>query len=86
MNIYEEIKAERDYQDSKWGHEFDDTHSPADWWTFVTFYYAKYLDSWRINKQDPDAFDDINLRKGLIKVAAIVVAWIESLDRKKYVK
>lgn len=76
------IDSERQYQDGRWGHEFDDSHTPADWWVFVTFYFTKALNSWKLDKKDPFRVDNEILRKNLIKVAAIVVAWIEAIDRK----
>jgi hypothetical protein len=80
--IFAQIENERDYQDKRWGTAFDDSHNPADWWTFVTFYYTRALGPWRINKENPDYFEADRLRAGLIKIAAIVVAWIEALDRR----
>src|ERR1019366_10393401 len=35
MNILEEIAAERDYQEEKWGTFPDDHHSNADWRGFI---------------------------------------------------
>ena len=81
-NIFDAIRSERDYQVEKWGNNFDDTHTPADWWTFVTFYFSKALKSWKINPDAPFAVDNESLRAGLIKVATIVVAWIEAIDRR----
>lgn len=79
--IFAEIEAERAYQQERWGNEFDDTHTPSDWWTFVSLYFAKSLPHWK-NKYEGEV-DYRHLRKGLVKVATIVVAWIESIDRKE---
>lgn len=36
MNIYDEIRAERERQDAKWGGpEHDDQHTAHDWWWFI---------------------------------------------------
>ena len=76
--ILTEISDERNYQVGRWGNDFDDTHTPADWWTFVSLYYARALQGWK----NPGTTVPAGFRDGLIKVAAIVVAWIEALDRK----
>lgn len=78
LEIYSEIDGERAYQEEKWGNTFDDTHTPADWWTFVTLYYARYLVGWK----NPGTDVPKDFRKGLVKMATIIVAWIEALDRK----
>lgn len=79
--VIAEIRAEREYQEKKWGNDFDDTHTPADWWTFITFYFGRALKSWKVDKSDPFKVDKIQLRAGLVKVAALIVAWIEAIDR-----
>lgn len=76
--IFAEIDTERAYQESRWGNAFDDTHTPADWWTFVSIYYARSLQWWKNPGTDVPPY----FRRGLVKMAAIIVAWIEALDRK----
>lgn len=70
MSIYEEIKAERDYQDKKWGTAFDDTNTTEQW----VFYIVGYLGNLYRNRQP--------FRVVMLKVAALAVASIEAYDRK----
>lgn len=72
MSIYDEIADERAAQDKQWGGpDHDDTHIGADW------------------REYREKFEDRALlgcgatrREALIKIAALAVAQIESLDRK----
>ena len=77
------IGDERAMQEKRWGNSFDDTHSPADWWTIVSFYFTRGLMSWKTTRDDPFWYDKKALRKDLVKIAAIIVAWIESIDRQE---
>ena len=81
MTIFDEIKAERQYQDKRWGHELDDRlNTPFHWVAYITQYATK----WMAGTWPPfgrDTTDDF--RKMMIKVAAIAVAAIESLDRQR---
>ena len=79
QQLFTEIEAERRYQEEKWGNAFDDTHTPADWWTFVSLYYTRALPGWKNPGTD---IDRKVLRRGLVKMATILVAWIEAVDRK----
>ena len=81
MSIYDEIKTERDYQDGKWGHKADDElNTPWMWAAYI----AKYSTNWMrgtflpLGKDASDGF-----RTAMIKVAALAVAAIESLDRQR---
>lgn len=70
--IWQEIRAERKYQDSKWGGpDNDDTRSEKDWQWYISEY---------ANAQGRAA--DYDFRKRMVKVAAMAVAAIESFDRK----
>ena len=79
--IFGEIAGERAYQDNKWGTEVDDTkNTPWMWASYV----AQYATSWMRGKFLPLASDDTDLfRKAMIKVAAIAVAAVESVDRQR---
>lgn len=77
QHIYDDVEKERVYAE-KWGTEFDDTHTPADWWTFVTLYYSRYLQGWK----NPGVEIPANFRTGLVKMAAIIIGWIEALERR----
>jgi len=70
--ILEEIAAERTRQDEKWGGpEHDDEHSIDDWECFILEHLNRV-----------QGYDDAHGRKQLIRVAALAVAAIESLDRR----
>ena len=76
--VLDEISAERDYQIDKWGNAFDDTHTPADWAAFATMYLGDALKGWKNNR---GAFDWKKFRKNALKVATIMVAAVEAVDR-----
>lgn len=68
--VYQEIQREREHQDAQWGGpEHDDQHTGYDWLEFIEYQTGK------IN--DPPSY-----REGLIKIAALAVAALESYDRK----
>lgn len=71
-NIAEQIRAERLYQDSRWGTEFDGKNTINDWGTFIGIYLAKATDM--------SASSDTQ-RKQLLKVATLAVAALEAFDR-----
>lgn len=76
-NLYEEIKAERQKQDAKWGEQ---NHKPIEWIAILTEEVGE------ASKAALEAhFRDVTIlseyRKELIQVAAVAVAMIESLDR-----
>lgn len=72
MDVFKEIQAEREYQDNKWGHEFDDENTINDWGTYINIYLAKATDmSTPFSEQ----------RGKLLKVAALAVAAIQTFDR-----
>ncbi len=80
-SVYDEIRAERAYQDGKWGHNVDDTMNTP--WMWVS-YIAAYATKWMVGTfapLSPDTVDDF--RKKMIKTAAICVAAVESLDRQR---
>lgn len=81
-NIYDEIRKEREYQDGKWGHETDDTlNTPWMWASYIGQYATKWM-SGTFAPLGRDVTD--NFRTCMIKVAAIAVAAIESIDRQRH--
>lgn len=70
--VYSEIKAERDYQDQKWGHAFDDNNTVNDWMTYINIYGSKATTIGAPKEEQ---------RKQMMKVAAIAVAACEAYDR-----
>lgn len=84
MNIYDEIKKERDYQDGKWGHTVDDEKNTP--WMWLA-YIAAYASKWMVGTFPPltrEVGDDF--RAKMIKTAAICVAAVESIDRQRAAK
>lgn len=72
--IFQKIEVEREYQDQKWGRDFDNLNTPNDWVAYLTLYVGKAVTlPWDIN-----AF-----RTAVLKVAAICVA---ILERNQYTK
>lgn len=72
VKIVEEILAEREYQDNKWGGDiYDDMHSSCDWVAFITKHLGKAVTApW-----------SGTFRIQMIKVAALAVAAAEWHDR-----
>lgn len=70
--IFNMINSEREYQDSKWGTDFDDQNTPNDWVAYITSYAS------RASAMDltPEDFEI-----AMVKVAALAVAAIETLRR-----
>lgn len=74
-NAYDEIKAERDHQNQKWGTAFDDKNTPYNWAAFIAQYATRNLIG------DPTAVSTEKFRADMVKVAALAVAAIEAIDR-----
>jgi hypothetical protein len=75
QDIFSEVSAERDVQDAKWGHKFDDRNTPYNWAAYIAQYATRNLIG------DPYAVSDAKFRVDMVKVAALAVAAIESIDR-----
>lgn len=74
QNIFNEIDKERTAQDQQWGGEVhDDRHKPEDW--------CLYIDKQRRLARDAD--DPIEYEARMIKIAALAVAAMESLLRRR---
>ena len=75
--ILQSIQCERDRQDQKWGGaEHDDQHSRDDWFEFI---------QWQIDahKANPGVQRVAQARYSLVKIAALAIAAIESIDRRE---
>lgn len=66
------LKAEREYQETRWGTEFDDQNSANDWVSYINRYTAKACE-FNISQ---DEFEE-----AMLKVAAIAVGAIETSRR-----
>ena len=81
MSIYDEIKAERDYQKKRWGNDTDDTvNTPNDFMAYISHYGTRWFAGGFAPY--PKSVVD-NYRKHMIKVAALAIGAIESLDRQR---
>jgi len=80
MNIYDEIQAEREYQNSKgYTAEADDANNTIELWTT---YVNNYASKWFPGGYPPyTAEARAAFRASMVKTAALAVAAIEWLDR-----
>lgn len=69
--ILDEIKAERNYQEEKWGADFDDINNLDDWITYIVTYCGLSALQLTPTKQ----------RGKMLQVAALAVAACEAFDR-----
>lgn len=74
--IYDEIDEEREYQLVKHGTARDDTHTLVEWIGYVTHQVGKCYTG--VYGQYLSVF-----RKHMVRTAALAVAAIEAIDRKK---
>lgn len=80
--ILNDLNAERIYQLTKahsaqsggWTPEFDDQNTATDWIAFITHYAGRAYTFFK---------DPVYFRKYMVKVAALAIAAIESIDRKQ---
>lgn len=64
-DIYAAINAERDYQDAKWGGpEHDRQHHSSEWVDFIEKYLLR-------------AKENLDVRKNIVRIAALAVAALE---------
>lgn len=66
------IEQERKYQDGKWGTTFDDKNTANDWVAYISNYLGKSVTL---------PWDEEIFHCNMVKVAALAVAALESLDR-----
>jgi hypothetical protein len=79
--ILNEVNLERVSQEHRWGNDTDDTKNTP--WMY-TAYIAQYAGSWMRGKFLPLAKSDTDLfRTAMLKVAALAVAAVESIDRQR---
>ena len=69
--VFSQIRAERTYQDKKWGTEFDDKNTVNDWAAYANLYLAKATNMGA-------SFDE--QRSGILKAATLLVAALERFD------
>jgi hypothetical protein len=81
MSILEEIDKEREYQRGRWGNTADDTiNSPNDFIAYIVHHTGRWFDG----GFKPYSSEAVNrFRAQMIKVAALAVAAVESIDRQR---
>jgi hypothetical protein len=82
--IIAEIHAERDRQGAEWGGpEHDDTHNLAEWFDFIEHQDRQYMKFVRDHcEEQQETLFQAEARNRFIKIAALAIAAMESLDRK----
>lgn len=70
-SIFDAINAEREYQNKKWGEEFNSKNTLNDWVAYIASYTGKAVTL---------PFDANTYRTSLLKVAALCVAALERGD------
>lgn len=72
--VFNDIRKEREYQETRFGNDFDSKNTPNDWIAYISRYTGNAVtmpwNAWMFRKQ-------------LVKVAALCVAAIEWCDRTK---
>ncbi len=75
--ILSEVGEERARQDAEWGRDHDDGHTQSDWVALLTRHAGLAVND-GVTTEDADRY-----RRQLVRVAALAVAAVESLDRKR---
>ncbi len=86
-----EIEHERMVQRGRWGNDFDDTLTDAWWGNMLGAYVGRVNQAIFSRGEKPTEeaalrypeIDDVRMRADLIKVAAIAVCYVETIDRRK---
>jgi hypothetical protein len=78
-DVLEDVLEERISQDAQWGGPaHDDEHSVFEWYGFI----EHQMELLAVEQQGHDVDDIPTARARLVKIAALAVAAIESLDRR----
>lgn len=79
QEVLMDVVEERSRQDEKWGGEgHDDKHSVRDWVTYIMAYLGRI-----VSRENKWGADSKLARKLFIQVAALAVAAVEALDRRR---
>lgn len=70
--IIDAVVAEREYQDKKWGHAFDDKNTVNDWAAYANIYLSN------ATTMKATAAEQ---RAGVLKAATLLIAALEAFDR-----
>lgn len=81
--IFVEALAERDRQDEQWGGPaHDDAHTDHDWVRFI-IYQVNHAQNISLDARYGDLpISDGTVRQRLVKIMALAIAAIESIDRR----
>lgn len=81
LEILREISLERNAQEVKWGNNADDTlNTPNDFVAYISHHATRWFGGGFI----PYSEETVNkFRRQMVKVAALAVAAIESVDRQR---
>ena len=66
--VLDSINTEREYQNSRWGVEFDAKNTPNDWVAYISKYLGQSVTM---------PFDESRFRTQMVKVAALATAALE---------
>jgi hypothetical protein len=81
-DVFNEIREERQRQDEQWGGpEHDDTHDPLAWVGFIADQQEKVAVG-AITRGE-SYYTTPDCRQRIVKIAALAVAALESMDRKE---
>ena len=84
IDIFAEIEAELNYQDERWGHAPDDKlNSPNDWVSYISHHATRWFSGGfaPYKAATVDTF-----RTQMVKVAALAISAIKSIDRQRAAK
>lgn len=82
MSVMDEIQQERQRQDQQWGGpEHDDTHDPLEWVGFIADQQEKVAIG--AIQRGESYYATPDCRQRFVKIAALAVAALESMDRKE---
>lgn len=78
--ILDEIEREREYQNEKWGTDFDSLNTPNDWVTYMVQYMGESTKMEFDDEGNRLPFDAQKFRTKMLKAITIGVACLETLD------
>ena len=78
LSVLDDVEAERRKQDKKWGTQ---THTDPVWLTILSEEVGESAQEILTQEFGASAKGHGNLREELIHSAAVLVAWIEDIDR-----
>lgn len=85
QRVLHEVAMERTVQRKKWRNQHDDLHSSCFWAVLLGAYTGRVVNQ-VLCMATPSSSQPLttprSLRRLLVKVAAVAVAWVETLDRR----